>query len=263
MPVRLLFLDRDGTLNRTLGRRPPNAPDEVELLPGVEAVLSRYVSDGWRLVIVTNQGGVGAGYLTEAQAHAVQQRVIDLLPVPVSASYLCPHMPGGAVPEYAIDCPNRKPRPGFVLNALCAFEARPGDCLLVGDAITDKQVAEAAGVPFRWADRFFGRPIDRGLHALDGSWVQVRQVGELDPLGGPAGADRDMCLVAEKDGEIIGRLCLLRAQGAANWTLDVGDAHRGTGIEALLAQTALEWIGDRQELRRSVADLLTGLSSEG
>jgi hypothetical protein len=61
-------------------------------------------------------------------------------------------------------------------------------------------------------------------------------------------------------------LCLLRVDAsdlAAVWTLDVGDAHRGTGIEALLAQTAPEWIGDRQELRRSVADLLTGLSSEG
>jgi D-glycero-D-manno-heptose 1,7-bisphosphate phosphatase len=266
-----------------LGRRPPNVPGEVELLPGVEAVLSRYAADGWRLVIVTNQGGVAAGYLTEAQAHAVQQRVIDLLPVPVCASYLCPHMSGGAVSEYAIDCPNRKPRPGFILAALQTFGARPGDCLFVGDAITDRQTAEAAGVRYCWADRFFGRPIDRGLHALDGSWVQVREIACISRLreiacisrlrektdqgllGAPTDAQGDMCLVAEKDGQVIGRLCLSRADAsdlAATWTLDIEDAHRGTGIEALLAQIALEWIGDRVDLWRSVVDVLTGLCSE-
>ena len=73
MPVRLLFLDRDGTLNRTFAGRPPSTPDQVELLPGVGETLLRYVADGWQLVVVTNQGGVANGYLTEAQAYAVQR----------------------------------------------------------------------------------------------------------------------------------------------------------------------------------------------
>ena len=153
---RLLLLDRDGTLNRGLGNRPPNHPHEVELLPGVAAKLREYAALGWRLVVVTNQGGVAFGYQTEGQAHATHQALLDALPLEVDASYLCPHHPEGTIPRYAIACPNRKPAPGAILDALARFEARPQDCLFVGDQDSDRQAAEAAGVPFAWARDFFG-----------------------------------------------------------------------------------------------------------
>lgn len=154
-PSRLLLLDRDGTLNRSIGRRPPNHPDEVELLPGVAATLHRYAADGWRLVVITNQGGVAFGYHTESQAYAILNTVLDALPVPVDASYLCPHHPRGTIPEYAIDCPNRKPAPGALREALDRFQAGAADCLFVGDQETDRQAASAAGVSFCWANAFF------------------------------------------------------------------------------------------------------------
>ena len=151
----ILFLDRDGTLNRGFGDRPPNDPDEVELLPGVDTALHRCASLGWRLVIVTNQGGLAFGYLTESQAWSVHQAVLDALPVAIDATYLCPHHPLGTVARYAIDCPNRKPAPGAILQALERFGAKPRDCLFVGDQESDRQAAEAASVPFVWAARFF------------------------------------------------------------------------------------------------------------
>jgi histidinol-phosphate phosphatase family protein len=152
---RLLLLDRDGTLNHSLGTRPPNHPAEIELLPGVAARLRQYAALGWRLVIVTNQGGVAFGYQTEAEAQATHQALLDALPVDVDASYLCPHHPEGTIPQYAIPCPNRKPAPGAILDALARFGARPQDCLFVGDRDTDRQAAAAAGVPFTWARNFF------------------------------------------------------------------------------------------------------------
>lgn len=155
-PPRLLMLDRDGTLNRGLGSRPPNHPGEVELLPGVAARLHQCAALGWRLVIVTNQGGVAFGYQTERQASAIHQKVLDALPVDVDASYLCPHHPRGTVARYAAECLNRKPAPGAILDALARFGARPGDCLFVGDQETDRLAAQAAAVPFRWAADFFG-----------------------------------------------------------------------------------------------------------
>lgn len=152
----LLLLDRDGTLNRSLGDRPPNRPGEVELLPGVATRLHQYAALGWRLVIVTNQGGVAFGYQTERQARATHQAVLDALPVQIDASYLCFHHPEGTIPRYAVACPDRKPAPGAILDALARFEARPQDCLLVGDQESDQQAAEAAEVPFVWAQDFFG-----------------------------------------------------------------------------------------------------------
>jgi D-glycero-D-manno-heptose 1,7-bisphosphate phosphatase len=228
MSEHILFLDRDGTLNRSLGHRPPNAPEEVELLPNVASTLARYAADGWKLVVITNQGGVAGGYVSEAQARAVLQRAIDLLPVPVAASYLCPHMPGAKVPEYDLDCPNRKPRPGFILDALQRFGARPEDCLLVGDAITDRQAAQAAGVPFVWADRFFDRPVDRGLQTVDGEWVQVREQ--------PPEAGQELRLVAIRSGQEVGRLVV----AGGETTLSVDETHREKGIDAVLLEAVRE-----------------------
>ena len=152
---RLLLLDRDGTLNESLGTGPPNHPTEINLLQGVATRLHELASMGWRIVIITNQGGVAFGYLTEAQAQVTHQALLDALPVEVDASYLCPHHPNGTDPRYARHCPNRKPAPGAILAALERFGARPQDCLFVGDRDTDEQAAIAAGVPFRWARNFF------------------------------------------------------------------------------------------------------------
>jgi D-glycero-D-manno-heptose 1,7-bisphosphate phosphatase len=190
--TRLLLLDRDGTLNRTDQGHPPDTPDRVQLFPDVRPTLSRYVAEGWQLVIVTNQGGVASGYLSEEQAQAVQQRVVDLLQLPVAAAYLCPHMPDAVVPQYALDCPNRKPQPGFLLTALERFGAQAQDCLFVGDSITDQQAARAAQVPFSWADRFFGRPISRGLHTTDERWIRIREAMRQDDAGILALLDRQV-----------------------------------------------------------------------
>lgn len=158
---RLLLLDRDGTLNRSPGMRPPNHPDEVELLPGVAAKLHAYAALGWRIVIVTNQPGIAFGRLTEARADGIQQSVLDLLPVSVDASYLCPHHPDGTIMHDSFPCPNRKPAPGAILEALARFGAQAEGCLYVGDQDSDRLAAAAAQVPFRWAWEFFGwaRPV--------------------------------------------------------------------------------------------------------
>jgi len=152
----LLLLDRDGTLNRSLGDRPPNHPHEIELLPGVGRKLHRLASMGWRLVIVSNQGGVAFGYLTLRQAWATHRAVLDALPVRIKASYLCPHHPRGTEALYAIDCPNRKPAPGALLDAMARFQAEPEECLFVGDRDSDCEAAAAAGIDFAWAREFFG-----------------------------------------------------------------------------------------------------------
>ncbi len=265
-PVRILFLDRDGTLNRSIGSRPPNTPEEVELLPGVDSVLSDYAAQGWVIVIVSNQGGVASGYISEAGARAVQQRVIELLAVPVAASYFCPHMAGGRVAEYALDCPNRKPKPGFILTTLERFGARAEDCFFVGDSSTDRQAAEAARVAFRWADLFFGRSIDRGYQWAGRGWGQVRQAepenwaatinlaqtwGESLPPPGAVEREGSLALVAWMKATPVGWLSLIRGETEREadlsfgvdpaYQVPTGEDAEATGIGSVLLDCALDW----------------------
>lgn len=119
-------------------------------------MLGQYAALGWRVAIVTKQGGVACGYQREAQAAAVHLAVLDALPMAADASLLCPHLPERTHATFAVDCPNRKPAAGAILTALGRFGARARDCLFVGDQEADRVAAEADGVPFVWASEFFG-----------------------------------------------------------------------------------------------------------
>ncbi|HSR33253.1 MAG TPA: DUF429 domain-containing protein [Anaerolineae bacterium] len=153
---RLLLLNRDGTLGRSPGRHSSDHPDEVELLPGVAAKVHMYAALGWRIVIVTNQGGIVSAKLPEAQADKIQQSVLDLLPVSVDASYLCSDYSDGTMMCHSSPCPNQKPGRGVILEALARFGAQAEDCLCVSNQESDRLAAAAAHVPFQWAWEFFG-----------------------------------------------------------------------------------------------------------
>ena len=68
-----IFLDRDGTLIVETGYL--YEPDKVELIPDAGEAVRRLTDVGFDLFIVTNQAGIGRGYYTEEQMHAVNERV--------------------------------------------------------------------------------------------------------------------------------------------------------------------------------------------
>jgi histidinol-phosphate phosphatase family protein len=132
----LVLLDRDGTLVEDV---PYNGdPDLVRPLPGAREALDRLRREGVRLVVVSNQSGVGRGLLTREQVDAVNDRVAALLG-PFEGFYVCPH-----VAEDGCAC--RKPQPGMVKQALADTGVRPDRALMVGDIGSDVGAAEAAGV---------------------------------------------------------------------------------------------------------------------
>src|SRR4051812_18003316 len=64
--VPVLYLDLDGTVRKgkdELGHFVNNA-SEVEVFPEVPALLANYKRQGWRIIGVSNQGGIALGYLT-------------------------------------------------------------------------------------------------------------------------------------------------------------------------------------------------------
>lgn len=146
MSKRAVFLDRDGTLIEDVGfvRR----VEDVKLLPEAAEAVSRLNHAGWAVIVVTNQSGVARGLLTEADVAATNQRMMDLLAkkdARVDAIYYCPHLPEGKVPDYAVVCNCRKPRPGMILKAAEDFGIDLGASVMIGDAPRDVEAGLAAG----------------------------------------------------------------------------------------------------------------------
>lgn len=135
-----VFFDRDGTLNAE--RHYLSDPDQVELLPGVGKALRRLQDAGFRLFIVTNQSGIGRGYFTEAQLHAVNDRLLARLApegVRFDGIYFAPEAP---------DQPGRgrKPSPEFLFDARDAFGLDLARSFMVGDKLIDLECGWNAGV---------------------------------------------------------------------------------------------------------------------
>jgi histidinol-phosphate phosphatase family protein len=134
------FLDRDGTLIEE--RNYLADPDQAVLLPGVGEGLKALTAQGFRLIVVTNQSGIGRGYFREADAHAVNARVDEMLKaqgVGIAGWYICPH-----APDQPCDC--RKPLPGMVDQACADFAVDLAASIMIGDKDIDLQLATARGM---------------------------------------------------------------------------------------------------------------------
>jgi D-glycero-D-manno-heptose 1,7-bisphosphate phosphatase len=143
----VVFLDKDGTLVQDL---PYNVdPRKLTLEKGVADGLRRLGKAGFRFVVVTNQAGVARGYFAEPALQAVEEGLRALLlreaGVTFDAFYYCPHFPQGSVPEYAIACDCRKPRPGMLLRASQEWGIDLSQAWMVGDILNDVEAGRRAG----------------------------------------------------------------------------------------------------------------------
>jgi D-glycero-D-manno-heptose 1,7-bisphosphate phosphatase len=135
---RAVFFDRDGTLMENVGYC--NRPELVRPLPGVKEALARLKRAGFKIIIVTNQSGIGRGLITEQQYQQVHATLIGLLgEVAIDATYVAPE-----APDQASD--RRKPRPGMVLEAAAEHAIDLGQSFFVGDMPSDVQCGASAGV---------------------------------------------------------------------------------------------------------------------
>ena len=133
-PGAVLF-DRDGTLVVDV---PYNRdPDGVVPMPGAREALDRLRAAGIPTAVVSNQSGIGRGFLSEDDVAAVNRRMEEILG-PLGPVVVCPH-----APEAGCSC--RKPGPGLVYRAAAALGVEPQRCVLIGDIGADVEAACAAG----------------------------------------------------------------------------------------------------------------------
>jgi D-glycero-D-manno-heptose 1,7-bisphosphate phosphatase len=138
--LKLVVMGRDGVLNRFRSEHVAQ-PDEWEPIPGALEAVARLNHAGWRVVIATNQPGLGTGLLDMSGLNAVHMRMNDMLARQggrIDAVFICPH-----TPEDGCDC--RKPAPGLLLKISERFGVDLPTVLVLGDTLRDLQAAYAAG----------------------------------------------------------------------------------------------------------------------
>lgn len=142
--MKLVILDRDGTLNALAEDGAfITAPEEWQALPGALEAIARLNHAGWRVVVATNQPGLGRGLFDVAALNAIHARMhkqLAALGGRIDAVFYCPH----AAHE---GCTCRKPAPGL-LEQICeryGLDAR--DVPVVGNCPEHLQAGHALGAP--------------------------------------------------------------------------------------------------------------------
>ena len=134
-----VFLDRDGTLMEDVGY--PRDPADVRLLDGAAEALVSLREAGFRLVVVSNQAGIGRGLITPEEARRVHERLVAELErrgARLDDARYCPH-----APDAGCDC--RKPAPGMLLAAAEDLGLDLGASFMVGDKAIDVEAGRRAG----------------------------------------------------------------------------------------------------------------------
>lgn len=151
---RAILLDRDGVIVEPVLDRlsdtaeSPYEPDDVELVPGAAEALAMLRARGLVLVVVSNQPAAAKGTVMLAALGDVHARATELLAragLALDDWEYCFHHPDGVVPELAIDCQCRKPRPGMLIQAARRHRIDLAGSWLVGDSDTDILAGKAAG----------------------------------------------------------------------------------------------------------------------
>src|SRR6266568_4369302 len=132
-----VFIDRDGTIMEDCVHC--SDPKNVKIFPGVPEALRRLKSNGFKLIIITNQSGIGRGLFTVEQYRAVEAEVLQQLGDGlIDATYFCPDVPG----QHS-SC--RKPAPGMIVEATQEHQIDLSRSFLIGDKEIDVECGHNAG----------------------------------------------------------------------------------------------------------------------
>ena len=136
---RAVFLDRDGTINEDVPFL--HEPEKFRLLPNAVEGLKKIQDLGYRLVIVTNQQGIGLGYFSVEDFFRVNSAMFRTFAphgIVISKIYFCPH-------SAADECDCRKPKIGLVKKAEKDLDLDLSKCYFIGDKSEDIEAGQKAG----------------------------------------------------------------------------------------------------------------------
>lgn len=136
-----IILDRDGVIieNRSNYVR---SWEDVHIYPQALRALASIKGSQYKIAIVTNQSVVGRGLITMERANEINDRIVAEINKHggrVNGVYMCPHAPQD-------NCACRKPQPGLLQNAARELSLDLSRSIMIGDALSDLQAGQLAGV---------------------------------------------------------------------------------------------------------------------
>ena len=138
--MKLVILDRDGVINLD-SERYVKSPEEWKPIAGSLEAIARFTQAGFRVVVATNQSGVGRGLFDMATLNAIHDKMhkaVNQLGGRIDAVFFCPHAQDAG-------CACRKPQPGMLLEIAGRFNVALAGVPAIGDSLRDLQAASAAG----------------------------------------------------------------------------------------------------------------------
>ena len=145
-----VFLDRDGTINKTNGFL--TDINDFELIEGAAEAIKQINKSGYLTVVVTNQPVIARGDCSFEQLQEIHNKMETLLGKEgafIDGLFLCPHHTDkgfeGERIEYKLDCECRKPKAGLFVQAQKALNIDLSQSYMVGDSAIDIKAAENAG----------------------------------------------------------------------------------------------------------------------
>lgn len=136
---RVVILDRDGTIVRN--RHYLSDPGGLEFLPGAAEGLRALHEQSFRLVVITNQSGVGRGLFSLEQLQAMNVRLMQMVEnigAGIERIYVCPHRPDE-------NCACRKPGTLLLLQAATELKFDPARAVVIGDKPSDVEFGHRVG----------------------------------------------------------------------------------------------------------------------
>ncbi len=139
---RILFLDRDGTLNEEVDDEQIDSLAKIRLMPHVIASLLELQRAGFAFVMVTNQDGLGTPRFPQESFDSAHHFILELFRsqgIEFEAIFICPHFKHD-------NCACRKPNPGMVKDFMAAHRIDLERSYMIGDRDTDLEFAANLGV---------------------------------------------------------------------------------------------------------------------
>lgn len=142
MPDKIIFLDRDGVINKKASKHDyVKKWEEFKFLPNVDTAVKLFNDAGFKVIIITNQRGIARKLMSMSDLNNIHKSMCKELTyknAKIDDIFICPHDGG--------ECNCRKPQIGLFLQAEKRYEINKNESFMIGDSKTDIEAGKNYGI---------------------------------------------------------------------------------------------------------------------